>query len=159
MVESGNKQIESRSEKYLIDKEPKDSCDSKNLRGERKVYRRTITIDDANEQNLNQLRGQLLTERNKEIDFTSAVNMVLSLGFHRLRGRLTDEEREILNTYLFGYALKIPALGDDHWTYWIEHEYPQMVKRLQRLEKKQSHSNSAKGKKKEDVPEPEHTPT
>jgi hypothetical protein len=120
------------------------------------VKRRSVTFDDQNDQNLNQLRGRLLTERNKELDFTSAVNMVLALGFDRLASKdLKDKEYEIINNYVFGYSLKMAALDDEHWNAWIEYEYPRMIKRLERLEKKKSNSNSVKEKKKADIPEQE----
>lgn len=113
------------------------------------MKRRSVTFDDQNDQNLNQLRGRLLVERNKDLDFTSAVNMVLSLGFNRLASKeLKDSEYEIINNYLFGYNLKMAVLDDEHWNAWIDYEYPRMIKKLNRLEKK-SQSNSGKGKKKD----------
>ena len=122
------------------------------------MSRRTITIDRENEQNLNQLRGRLLTEKNRDLDFTSGINMVLALGFNRLAGQLTEKELEIANKYIFDYALKIEALDDERWNTWMEHEYPRMLKRLHRLENKKSIGNSVQGKKKVDVPELEQSP-
>jgi hypothetical protein len=127
--------------------------DSKEYRGVKKVKRRSVTFDDQNEQNLDQFRGRLLAERNKELDFTSAVNMVLALGFNRLASKnIQDDEYEIINNYVFGYKLKMASLDDEHWNTWIEYEYPRMIKRLERLEKK-TQSDSVKRKKKDDVPE------
>lgn len=130
-----------------------DHYDSNEHTGGKKVKRRSVTFDDQNEQNLDQFRGRLLAERNKELDFTSAVNMVLALGFNRLASKnIQDDEYEIINNYVFGYKLKMASLDDEHWNTWIEYEYPRMIKRLERLEKK-SVSNSVKGKKKADVSE------
>lgn len=84
--------------------------------------------------------------------------MVLALGFNRLGDKLSPKEIEIANKYIFDPALKIEALGDERWNVWIDQEYPKIAKRLQRLEKRKSISNSVKGKKKDDVPEPEQSP-
>lgn len=125
-------------------------------KGAKKVNRRTVTFDEYNEKNLNKLRGSLLAEKDKELDFTSAVNMVLSLGFNRLNSRnLNEEEYNIINNYMFGFRLKKASLDDEHWNAWIEYEYPEMIKRLEKLDKKESLRNSVKRTKKEDVPEPE----
>lgn len=66
------------------------------------MARRTITIDEENERNLNQLRGWLLTERNKEVDYTSAINMVLSLGFNTIEeGEFSQKQIAIADKYIF----------------------------------------------------------
>ncbi len=119
------------------------------------MSRRTITIDDGNERNLNQLRGWLLTKENLEVDYTSAVNMVMALGFNRMaEGNLTSTEIEISNNYILGKSLQAEALDDQHWNYWIDSVYPKMIKRYNELERKESHRNSVKGKKSQDIDEP-----
>jgi len=125
-------------------------CGSNNLQGANKVLRRTVTIDDENHHDMNQLRAWFLTEKLKDLDFTSTVNMLLNLGLNRFRGKdLDDEEYDIINKYVFGFSeLKTESLSDEHWNQWLEYQYPKMIKQLQQIEKK-STSIGVKGKKKE----------
>lgn len=99
---------------------------------------------------MNQLRAWFLTEKLKDLDFTSTVNMLLNLGLNRFRGKdLDDEEYDIINKYVFGFSeLKTESLSDEHWNQWLEYQYPKMIKQLQQIEKK-STSIGVKGKKKE----------
>lgn len=145
----------SDQENALIQVRPNDQHGTEpNDQGAKKVSRRTITIDDDNERNLNQLRGWLLTKKNMDLDYTSAINMALALGFNRItKGNLEPNEIKITNHYIHGSDLKIASLDDEHWNLWIENAYPEMIKKLEKLEKKKTPRNSVKRKKKDDVPE------
>ena len=156
MVINGNKSQKKRSTKILLDSGSKDlhGQDSKD-HGAKKMTRRTITIDEQNERNLNQLRGRLLTDENTELDYTAAVNMVIALGFNRIaEGDLKETEKGIANKYIFGTELKIDALNDEHWNYWIDNVYPEMEKQYQELlQEKESHGSSDKEKQRVGTPQ------
>ncbi|MCV0372412.1 MAG: hypothetical protein K5793_02530 [Nitrosarchaeum sp.] len=143
--------------KTLIQQEPIDQYDKRpNDQGAKKVTRRTITIEDENERSLNQFRGWLLTEKNRDLEYTRAINLVLALGFNRMRdGNFTPKENKIVRKYFYDTNLQIESVDDEHWNQWMEHVYPEVMAKIEKLEQQKSKSNSVKRKKKDDVPEAE----
>ena len=103
------------------------------------MIRKSITVDDENNENLNQLRGRLLLEKGIDLDFTRTVNMLIAMALYRIANTtdLPAEELNILNKYIFGFKeLELEALGDEHWNKWIQYEYPKMIDQLAKMQKK-----------------------
>jgi hypothetical protein len=73
--------------------------------GDRKhVIRRSITIDDELNKFINRIRARYLEEKDKEIDFTTALNMLAIVGMKRVSSQQTlpQEELEIIQRFMEG---------------------------------------------------------
>ncbi|MGH9878188.1 MAG: hypothetical protein ACREBU_04880 [Nitrososphaera sp.] len=112
---------------------------------EHHVIRRTITVDDANNRFINILRARLLEKSDMEVDFTTAVNMLLALARIRWNNeaKFTEEENKMLNRYTSGTPeLQIEALSDAQQDKWLKYQLPKIMKRLEELSVQQRESDA-----------------
>jgi hypothetical protein len=103
------------------------------------VIRRSITVDDRNNKDINELRAAFI-KHDMELDFTRAVNMLMALAIRRIvKDDLSPEENKIIDKYVHGaHDLEIAAMDDEQWNKWLEYEYPKMVKRLNQLDRERT---------------------
>jgi hypothetical protein len=80
------------------------------------MIRRTITIDTSLNQCIQLLRAEYL-RRNFDLDYTTAVNMLLWLGLSRLASLpthpLSEDESKAIQAFLSNDQLKLAAAMDE----------------------------------------------
>lgn len=77
------------------------------------MIRRTITVEDSLNKGIQKIRG-MLTERDAEVDYTTMINLLATLGFLRLRDidSWTPLETSVFNYFMGNEQLKLEAALD-----------------------------------------------
>ena len=91
------------------------------------MIRRTITVEDSLNKAIQKIRGTL-TENDMEVDYTTMINLLATLGFLRLADidRWTPLENSVFNYFMGHEQLKLEATLDQMQDIYVK-QIPRII--------------------------------
>jgi len=132
------------------------------------TLRRSVTIEKPLHNYIIEARGWLGLQRHIEVDYTTILNVLAKLGVEIFANiftnpeNLTETQKQIISeTFEADSNQKIDAINDELWTQKLRANVPEYGSEENDQEspntdqEEPDNSNSVKGKKKVELPEPE----
>ena len=103
------------------------SAGAGNIGDEHTVIRRTITVEDSLNKAIQTIRGKL-TEQDREVDYTTMINLLATLGLFRLPDidKWTLVETSVFNYFMGHEQLKLEAAIDQMQDLYVK-QMPRIV--------------------------------